>query len=537
MTRFRLSTSLALAAFATTALCIPANALISVDDQTTSRVTTAGVVEVTDVEQEQHFVDLAICLDTSGSMDGLIEAAKIKLWDIVNELATAEPTPVIRVALLTYGNDGHNAENGWVRVDLELTEDLDMVSEQLFALSTNGGTELVGRVLNSAVTELEWHPSDDALKLIVVAGNESADQDRSFAFRDMATAAIHEGIMVNSIYCGNPADDIAPGWNEISKLADGHFATIDQNNGTVVIATPFDDDLATLSSAVNETYIAYGSNGAWNASNQARQDSNAVGLNSAAAASRAVSKSSGIYKCSSWDLVDACALADFSLAEVTEEDLPEFMKEMTLEEREAYIAEQGKKRQEIQAQIQTINVQRQAYIDAEMKKHSLDESNSFDAAIRSAIREQAGQKGFQFAAPAVQPDISLAPEAQPAIVVTAAPQPAQTVNAAPMPRQQLRPAQGVVQQGAQQVIVQQQQQGIQYGQQQSIEQIVLEVTEQLEQAQQVESQVEIETEAAEATEAGTETEVEVEVESETETESEVEEASGGTETGTETSGG
>ncbi len=38
-------------------------------------------------------IDLAICLDTSGSMSGLIEAAKQKLWAIVNDLALVEPTP------------------------------------------------------------------------------------------------------------------------------------------------------------------------------------------------------------------------------------------------------------------------------------------------------------------------------------------------------------------------------------------------------------------------------------------------------------
>ena len=86
----------------------------------------------------EHVIELAICLDTSGSMDGLINSVRQKLWTIVNDLAKAEPTPTLRVALLSYGNDGHNAENGWVNVETPFTEDLDIVSQMLFALTTNG---------------------------------------------------------------------------------------------------------------------------------------------------------------------------------------------------------------------------------------------------------------------------------------------------------------------------------------------------------------------------------------------------------------
>ena len=134
-------------------------------------------------EANEHVIELAICLDTSGSMDGLINSARQKLWTIVNDLALAEPTPTFRVALLSYGNDGHNAENGWVKVETPFTEDLDTVSQMLFGLTTNGGTELVGRVVQTSLQELDWHPSAGALRTIFVAGNESADQDDHVAAR------------------------------------------------------------------------------------------------------------------------------------------------------------------------------------------------------------------------------------------------------------------------------------------------------------------------------------------------------------------
>ena len=196
-------------------------------------------------------VDLVICLDTSGSMRGLINAARQSIWAIVNDLALSKPEPKLRIALLTFGNQGHQEENGWVNVDSPLTDDLDTVSQKLFALTTNGGEEYVGRVLQTSLDTLHWSTQKDALKIIVVAGNESADQDKECDFRDVCRRAIAEDIIVNSIYCGNPADKLAPVWRDVAMLADGQFAAIDKDHGDVVISTPFDTRLAELSAFVN----------------------------------------------------------------------------------------------------------------------------------------------------------------------------------------------------------------------------------------------------------------------------------------------
>ncbi len=344
----------------------------------------------------QPTVDLAICLDTSGSMSGLIESAKQKLWAIVNDLALAEPTPRLRIALLTYGNDGHQQENGWVRVDCGLTDDLDLISQQLFALSTNGGTEYVGRVMQSALTQLEWTPGEDTLKLIVVAGNESADQDQVVPFRQMCSDAINQSIMVNPIYCGSPTDNLAPAWREIATLADGHFASIDHNQGTVVVSTPHDDRLAELSATINTTYIPFGVEGAEYQQRQELQDSNAASMNGAAQAARAQSKGSALYNNAMWDLVDASQQEGFALAEIAEEDFPENMQSMTLEERDAYIQSMFQQRQQIQQEIKQISEQRQEFIQQQMEKQGLDDDQAFDAVVRKAIRNQARTKGYDF---------------------------------------------------------------------------------------------------------------------------------------------
>lgn len=359
--------------------------------------------------QKPPKIQLAICLDTSGSMEGLINSARQKIWTIVNDLDRATPTPELRIALLSFGNDTHAPENGWVSIDVPFTEDLDIVSEKLFGLTTNGGTELVGRVISQATQELAWDKSDDTLRLVFVAGNESADQDTLVPFRKVCAAAAAQGILVNSIYCARAADDseIPSGWREVASNAGGHYASIDQE-GTVVIETPFDLELTQLSTALNVTYVPYGDKGVAGCGNQIAQDLNATGLNVAAAAGRCVAKAGSNYDCSSWDLVDALAKESVNLRELAADTLPAVMAAMTLDEKKQYIQAKSRTRKALQDQIAVLDTQRSRYIQAELEKQMAAGVESFDLAVRNAVRTQAGAKGFSFPQPAPAPPIQQA---------------------------------------------------------------------------------------------------------------------------------
>jgi Mg-chelatase subunit ChlD len=290
MTIRRLTLTTALFLFATVPLL--AEETIEVKPKAPPVPHAAPASEVVAAPARGRPVDLAICLDTSGSMNGLIDAARQKLWAIVNDLALAQPSPELRVSLVTFGNDGHDAAQGWVQVQTSLTSDLDLVSDKLFKLTTNGGTELVGRAIHTAMRDLEWSKDEQALKIVIVAGNESADQDREVTYAMACKGAIERGVMVDAIFCGAAAAPDAEGWRQVARLADGHFANIDQQNGTIVVATPFDEALAKLSASINGTYLPYGAQGAWSCENQQRQDANAAGASSGAAAGRAASKAS-----------------------------------------------------------------------------------------------------------------------------------------------------------------------------------------------------------------------------------------------------
>jgi len=339
-------------------------------------------------------IDVAICLDISNSMDGLIDSAKNKLWDIVNELAKVKPTPNLRVALYTYGHDSYDAKIGWIKKDLDLTTDLDMLYQKLFALTTRGGTEYVTRVCRDAVRDLKWSDDKDALKLIFVCGNEPASQDPVVKLKEAADFAISKGVIINPIYCGNPDDADARDWREFAGLCKGRFAAIDQNR-SVVIATPFDKQLAELSAKMSTTYVVYGKVGKEKLANQVTQNENAKKQGDGVAAARCYSQVNGIYKCDDWDLVDRMkADPKLDIAKISEEELSPEMKKLKPEERVGYVKDMASKREALQKEAMAIEKQRQAFIADELKRNPNPAAQAFDAAINETLRIQAETKGI-----------------------------------------------------------------------------------------------------------------------------------------------
>jgi hypothetical protein len=339
-------------------------------------------------------VDLVIALDTSNSMDGLIASAKSRLWDVVNELATAKPTPRLRVALYSYGNDSFTAKSGWVRQESEFTTDLDALYQKLSALRTNGGTEYVSRVGMAAADELKWDDSKDTLKLLFIAGNEPANQDPEQDPKAMAKHAISKGIVVNTIYCGSGASAEANGWMEVAKAADGRFAIIDQDKGVAEIPTPMDTKLAELSGKLNQTYVSYGRRGAEKKEAQASADMAASSMGAGVAASRAQAKAGKLYEAGDWDAVDAEKNKPGTIAAAPAAELPPEMQTMKPAEREAYVKEKAAEREKIQAEIATLSSQRQKFLADEAKKTKNDDT--LGAALKKAVREEASQKGYTF---------------------------------------------------------------------------------------------------------------------------------------------
>jgi hypothetical protein len=349
-------------------------------------------------------IDVVICLDVSGSMEGLFNSVKVKLWDIVNDIARAQPTPNLRVALYSYGHTTYDPHAGWVRKEIDLTTDLDDVYRKLNALTINGGEEYVARVTRDALMQQNWSPDPNALKVIFVAGNEPVDQDKQVHLPDVAQLAKTKGVFINTIYCNRGRRGAVhpefQGWKDYAESTGGRYACVDQDRGTVVIAAPQDKELAELNGKLNHTYVAYGAMRGLKAANQQAQDANAAAAGAPALAARAATKAGGLYRNSDWDLVDRLkADPKFDVKAVPEAELSDELKKLKPEEREAHVKKQLAERETIQKQITELNEKRQGYIAEQMKKAPTEGEKAFDAALRGAIREQAAGKGIKIPQP------------------------------------------------------------------------------------------------------------------------------------------
>jgi hypothetical protein len=343
-------------------------------------------------------VQIAILLDTSNSMDGLIAQAKTQLWNIVNEFVRARQDgrpPYLQVSLFEYGNNWLSPSAGYVRMVLPLTDDLDRVSEELFALKTNGGEEYCGWVIGDAVNRLEWSRSREVYKAIFIAGNEPFTQG-SIDFRASCRAAIEKGILVNTIFCGANTEGGQTGWKDGAILADGRYMSIDQNQKLVEISTPQDRLIAQLGVELNRTYLPYGKMGQAGLGRQSAQDANALAASTAVLVNRSVSKGNEFYCNDAWDLVDAIKTGKCKLEEVKTEDLPPDLQKLDSAGRKAKVTEAARQRAEIQAKILKLNQEREQYLAVERKKQVGAKEDTLDKAITKAIRDQATRQHFTF---------------------------------------------------------------------------------------------------------------------------------------------
>ncbi|WP_299532255.1 VWA domain-containing protein [Ulvibacterium sp.] len=343
-----------------------------------------------------NMVKIALLLDTSNSMDGLINQAKAQLWDIINKFTHAkcgnQGVPNLQIALYQYGNDNLSSREGYIQQVLGFSDDLDEISEKLFSLTTNGGEEYCGKVIQTALGQLDWGKNPDNLKMIFIAGNEPFTQGK-LDYKDAATQAKEKDIIVNTIFCGDYEQGIHTRWKHGATLTGGEYSAIDHNRKVVHIDTPYDDIIIQLNSKLNRTYISYGALGREKVQIQLDQDENAMAMEEAVAVKRAVSKSSRLYKNSKWDLVDAYGEGTMTLSDIKTDELPPELKNKNPQEIESYILKKREERKKIQKEIRELNAKREIYITKNQKENS---QGDLEGAMLEAIEKQAAQKNYRW---------------------------------------------------------------------------------------------------------------------------------------------
>ncbi|OIQ28841.1 MAG: hypothetical protein BM564_08755 [Bacteroidetes bacterium MedPE-SWsnd-G2] len=339
-------------------------------------------------------IKVCLLLDTSNSMDGLIDQAKAQLWKIVNELSYASCEnirPELQIAIFEYGNDNLPASEGHIRLVLPFSGDLDTISKELFSLTTNGGNEYCGQVLQNAMVQLDWGQNEKDLKLIFIAGNEPFDQGQ-VRYQNVMEHTLKNNIVVNTIFCGDYNQGVETYWKNGADLSKGTYMAINHNLKTTHIASPYDQEIINLNNKLNKTYMAYGYFGETKLKEQELQDENAESYSFANAVSRSVSKSSHLYKNSKWDLIDASDDAEFKIEDISKEQLPDSLKALSTSELKQVISDKKQERETITKSIQSLNEKRKQFINSKEN----NDSNTLDNALIQAIKKQAKLKGYHW---------------------------------------------------------------------------------------------------------------------------------------------
>lgn len=338
-------------------------------------------------------IQMAILLDSSNSMDGLIDQTRTQLWKIVNYLTQVTKdgeVPELEVALYHYGNDNLPSSEGFVRLLTEFTPELDLVSEKLFSIKTQGGQEYAGWAMRSAMQELNWSKDKEDFRVIFIAGNEPFDQG-PIAWREAVALAVGGDTLVNTIYCGSAESQERQLWSEGASLAQGSHFNINQDEKIEFIKSPYDEQIAEWNAKLNQTYIPYGAQGEVGQQRQVIEDSNS-GIN---LATRGASKASEYYNNASWDLIDALDEGIVTLEQLPNEALPSLMRGMTLAQKQGYVAAKKVERESIQNMIRDLSQKRNEYVEKQRKISANSGKNTLDSVIIQSLGKQLAAKGFK----------------------------------------------------------------------------------------------------------------------------------------------
>lgn len=336
-------------------------------------------------------VEVVFVLDTTGSMDGLLEAAKQKVWAVANEIARGKPSPRVRMGLVGYRDKG---DDYLTRVH-PLTDDLDETYSHLLALRAGGGgdgPEHVVAALSDAVDKMSWSSDPKALKLVYLVGDAPPHFDYAEApkLEPLLQRAVRRGIVFNAIQCGSDSQT-QESWQRIARLGEGKYLAIAHDGGVASVSTPFDEKLAKLDRALDATSVSYGRHKAKAEARRAR----AAGLSYAAAPAAAADRASFMAAAESFrdeeDLGAAAASGKLDLAKVNEAELPDDWKGLSADERKAKAGALNAEREKLRREIEALSKKR-----ADFLKKAAPAKDGFDAALVGTLKEQAAAKGIAY---------------------------------------------------------------------------------------------------------------------------------------------
>ena len=340
-------------------------------------------------------IEVCFVLDTTGSMSGLIEGAKQKIWSIANEIIAAKPTPEVRMALIGYRDRGDE----YVTRLTPLTEDIDAIYGELRKFEAAGGgdePESVSQALDEAVQKIAWSEDRAVLKIIYLVGDAPPHTDYGPDYREVCAAAARRDLIINTVQCG-ASPRTREFWTEISRRAEGQYVALAQSGNMMAVATPFDEPLAKLNVEIGTTIVAYGSPAAQAAVREKQETIELSAFSVAADRLAYNARSGGKVVQGSGELLDAMKAGGVTLGEVKREQLPPELQTLSETELRAKLDEKAAKRAALQAQVNELAQKRADFIAAEQKRlAAAGRGDAFDTKVAEILRAQAKKKGISY---------------------------------------------------------------------------------------------------------------------------------------------
>ena len=336
-------------------------------------------------------IEVCFVLDTTGSMGGLIDGAKRKIWSIANSIVAAEKGAHVRFALVPYRDRGDE----YITKVFDLTDDLDDVFSKLQSFQAGGGgdgPESVNQALDDAVSRVKWSPSPDVVKLVFLVGDAPPHMDYSddVKYPDTCQTAMKKGLIINTVQCG-AMGGTREVWEQIAKLGEGSFVALEQSGGMVTIEAPQDREIAELSNKIAALSMPYGS---------PKQQAEVAAKNGAAAAAPAsVAADRASFNATEGraiqgrgDLVTDLRDKAVNLEDLKKEELPKDIQELPREQQLEKIAKVSAEREELAKKVSDLARQRQAFLDDEAKKQSAGKGDAFDAKVTDLVKQELQRK-------------------------------------------------------------------------------------------------------------------------------------------------
>ncbi|GAB4255945.1 MAG: hypothetical protein Kow0079_12910 [Vicingaceae bacterium] len=349
---------------------------------------------------QQPKIEVVFVLDATGSMGSMIANAKNKIWSIATNLAQSNSNPQLSIGLVAY----RDRTDLYITKKYPLTYDMDKVYFDLMNIQAAGGgdtPESVNQALYEAVNDFQWDNSANTYKVIFLVGDAPPHMDyaNDVHYQQSCKIANKKDIVINTIQCGN--DYTTAGiWKQIANLTQGDYIQLTQTGSALAVVTPYDKKIAELGKELDNTRLYYGDKSKRDKLNNKKKMASTIYSSAATdeAAKRVIynvttAAGEANFKAEN-ELIDEVVNGNLEVKELKEEELPEELQVMDVDDREKYVAELAKKREELKKQIAELDKLRDEYIEKNTTAYTSEGKDSFNNQVFEVISKQAKKKNI-----------------------------------------------------------------------------------------------------------------------------------------------